>query len=897
MLLTVALAAADTFRAQSPAPIDVSVFSGMRWRAIGPFNGGRTLAPVGSPAAPHVFYVAVDDGGIWKTTDAGRSWAPVFDTQATGSIGAIAVAPDAPHTVYAGSWQRRTGGAGLYRSGNGGGSWTHLGLASAQRISKIVIAPGAAPQVFVAVASAATPDGTGVFKIEDGSARPSLVLGADGQFGAVDLEIDRRGTLLVAVLARLNTDDALSRPELHRSIDGGRSWQKVGQTLPVPAEATARLDVALTASGDVLALVQSASGAELHRSSDIGDTWRRIWTDANVRLDGSPIQLTADPRSAQVVYLAGHGLWRSVDGGVTFVRWGGAASDADGGQLWIHPTANGVALLASTEGAIVTLNDGETWSPSDNQPTAAYAGVVTDRAFPYRACAVRSGADVVCTSSRSGPDTGAVAPLRLRVDEAGSVAPDPTDPEVLFTGAVIRYDRRTGQSQMVSPPPEAVSDTGTRQVVFAPTDSRTLLFASRGVWKSTNGGQIWAAVGPSAPNDVHVAALSPSPVDGNTVWLASDTADLWVTRDSGLSWRRVSLPASVAVVTSLGASHFDPSGAYVAASTTEGGSVMYLTRNGGTTWTQLGRGMPPDARITTVREDPFRRGLLFAGTDHGPFMSFDDGTSWHELRLNLPFTTVTGIAIRDADVVIATRGRGLWILEDIAALRQMTADTQQADVFLLRPSTAWRARYSEAAPPVLSPTITSPAASVDGALLTYYLARPASEVLAIEIIETAVGEVVRRFSSDDPSSPLPRGAGLHRVPWDLRYSPLELREGAGRRVQQGPPVAPGTYQVRLTLGTRLQRQAVIVRMDPRVTASASDILAQSTTAKRVYDALRDLAQEPTLESGAFIAELSGLLGTIERADARPSPRLEAAVADAIRRARGGARSRTPPPGQ
>jgi hypothetical protein len=508
-----------------------------------------------------------------------------------------------------------------------------------------------------------------------------------------------------------------------------------------------------------------------------------------------------------------------------------------------------------------------------------------DTAFPYRVCGVDANDEGFCVSSRGNDAGGQASVEAIPIASPGQLVTDPQEPDLIYGGALSRYDRRTGQVQLIGP-----RDVGAdRTVVAFSADGRTMYAAGRGIWKSTNSGLDWTAIGASLPR---AAALAVSTLDSRLAWLAVRDGTVRRTHDGGATW---SAPTAVAAadgaIETIEASHFDPNSAYVAVSRSPSGARILRTRDAGATWQPLTTGLDDVSSVFVVREDPFRRGMLFAGTDHAIVMSFDDGETWQTWRSNLPASPVRDLLIRESAMIAATGGRGLWALDDIAPLRQLTPDIAKAPAFLFRPSPAWRLRGVAA----VSPPDTEH--TNDGAALFYWLGAEATGPASLEIIETATADVIRRF---DLAIGGGLSRGLHRVMWDLRYAPP-----TDAAVDRGPRVLPGTYQVRLTVGGRPLRQAVVVRMDPRLRVATADLAAQLTLARAVSRAIaaldqraRDLDAPQRAAADAAVEALRDVARRVQETDARPTPRLDAdaATAMALASAIGGASS-APSPSQ
>lgn len=870
-----AVVAVSTLAARQSPSIDAGLLRELSWRHIGPQRGGRVTAVAGTAAQPNVFYTGSAGGGVWRTTDAGQTWQPVFDDQPTGAIGALAVAPSDSNVIYAGTGAddadgRLVPGSGFYRSRDAGRTWRNTGLSDSSRIQRIAVAAQDAERLYVAVSGGAT---GGLYRSTNGGDSFERVLFVDDETGATDVDIDPTNPdVAYAVFERLHAPPAAS---VFRTSDGGRTWTRldVGHTA---AATNAPTRIALAIAPDnprrVLVAARIDGRLALIGSDDGGQTWA-VRTGANVV--AAPIADT-DPLDVAVtsdaIYVVAGITWQSRDGGATFASWYGAGLGGDD-HVWVNPLQPSVAIVAGNGGASVTVNGGATWSDPDGLRTSSFDRVSTDTAFPFRVCAASMSEPAGCVLSRSVADDKSSDWAAVGTSPSGSVATDPTDPDIVFTGALGRFDRRVGQVQNVTPP----LDTDDRidrhaPLAFSPAESRALYFASTRVWKSTTSGQAWTAISPRLTPEGAISVLAPSPIDARTLWAAGNDGSVHVTKDGGLTWNAAALPMST-IPLRIGAiepSHFDTSTAYVARVASSSAPDLLRTRDGGSTWTPIVTGVPAAATTYVVREDPFRRGLLFAGTDRGVLVSFDDGDRWQALTLNLPPVPVRDLATREADLVAATAGRGLWILDDVSPLRQITPDIARSNAFLFRPATAWRVRAGLASP-----------SSV--AALHYLIGPNQTGPVSLEIIESATGDVLRRFSSEpaaagtgvsDSTEPISRAFGLHRVIWDLQYAPIDGRSVA---------VLPGVYQVRLSVGNTTLRQAISIRMDPRVRTSTPDLAAQYKLARSIDDKRRELAavRPSTPAIDAARAALTAALGVVQQADARPTAATEALAADAI----------------
>jgi photosystem II stability/assembly factor-like uncharacterized protein len=980
VLIVFALGApAPGLRAQQPVTFDPALFQELHWRSIGPFRGGRTKAAAGIASEPSVFYVGAVDGGVWKTTDYGRTWAPIFDDQPTGSIGAIAVAPSDPTTLYVGSGEGLqrpdlSVGDGIYKSTNAGRTWTHLaGLRDGQQIPQIIVDPHSPNRLFVAVLG--HPYGPnaerGIFRSVDGGQTFDKVLYRDENTGGVDVAFDPTDANTVyAVLWEARQapweNGAFSGPGsgLFKSIDGGTTWRPIMKGLPTfAADGLGRIGITVAPASPqrLFATVDARVRGGLYRSDDAGETWFLVNADPRVTNRESDFaEVKVDPKNSEIVYTASVVAWKSTDGGKSFSGWRGAPGGDDYQRLWINPDNRDIILLAGDQGAIITVNAGRTWSSWYNQPTAQVYHVSADNAFPYRVCGGQQDSGSACVASR-GPD-GQITVREwhpVGAEEYGYVASDPNDPDIVYGGKLTKYDRRTGQVQDVKPPADQnFRVLRTAPVLFSPLDSRTLLFASNTLWKTSNGGQTWTSISPdlsretwTVPANVGVYratpaaqptrrgviyTVAPSPVDARVLWAGTDDGAIHLTRDAGRTWAEVTPSQLVpwAKVSLIEASHFDTNTAYAAINTLRLDDVrphIYRTRDGGVTWTEITHGLPDGGIVNAVREDPLRRGLLFAGSEQAVYVSFDDGERWQSLRLNMPATSIRDLIIKDDDLVVATHGRGFWILDDMTPLRQVTTDIAKASAYLFRPPVAWRVRWNTNTDTPLPPDEPAAPNPPDGVTISYLLGSGVRGPVVLEIFDMASGETLRRYSSADPDDPpvpdanipdywirpsqrLTTSPGLHRFVWDVRFAPPRVESfdypiaavvRNTPKTPQGLWVLPGTYQVRLTVDGRSYRQAIVVKMDPRVKTTIADLATQFRLSRGLDDAIRQLATAradlKAIATGATgdraarlrtaaaaldqaFTPLPALFDTLQGADARPTAAAEAAATSAIARA-------------
>ncbi len=869
-------AAADT---ASAPPLDAR-FQDLTWRNVGPFRGGRALAVTGSPTEPNTFYFGAAAGGVWKTTDAGANWKPIFDSQPVSSIGAVAVAPSDPKVIYVGSGEGAlrgniTWGNGVYRSGDGGKTWTHVGLEDTRQIGALIIDPKNPDHVLVAaLGHAFGPNAErGVFRTTDGGRTWKKVLYRDENTGAVDITYDPTDPKIVyAALWQVRRQPwgfASGGPGsgLFRSTDGGETWTELkGHGLPTGI--LGRIDVSVSAANPkrIFAMVEARDGG-LYRSDDGGTNWSLVSDDGRIRQRAWYFSKTyADPKSPDTVYVLNTGMLRSTDGGKTFNLV--SATHGDHHALWIDPTDPKRLINANDGGASISLDGGDTWSSQDNQPTAQFYHVAVDNRFPYWLYGAQQDNTNLAVASAS--DEGVIGPRSWYMaggGESGFVVPDPRDPEIIYSDAenqIGRFNHRTQQTQDISVYP--VDNSGhpaselthrfnwTAPLMLSPHDPDVLYAAAEAVFRSNDHGMSWTAIsGDLTRNDKSkqtpsggpltkditsveyydtIFALAESPLKKGLLWAGTDDGLVHLTTDGGGHWTNVSpkdLP-EWGTVSMIDPSAHDAARAYVAVDRHKLDDIAphaWKTGDGGKTWTSISAGLPSGAVVHAVREDPVRPGLLFAGTELGVFVSFDDGAHWQSLQRNLPPSPVHDLLVKGDDLVVATHGRSFWILDNITPLRQAEA-TQTADVALLKPQTALRLHYPDAVDS-RHPVGQNPPA---GAMIDYVLkAAPTSE-LTIDILD-AQGHPMRHLSSTKtskviqppewpdqivPSDLISARAGMNRLVWDLRMDDPVQIPGAfySGSAPRGPLVPPGTYQVKLSVGGITRTQPLQVTADPRV---------------------------------------------------------------------------------
>ena len=873
-----------------------TLYQEMRWRMIGPFRGGRTRAATGVPDQPNVFYMGQVNGGVWKSDDYGRTWNPIFDGQGTQSIGAIAVAPSDPNIVYVASGEGLqrpdlSVGDGIYRSTDAGRTWTHLGLRDGQQIPALAIDPRDRNRLFAAVLG--HPYGPnqerGLYGSTDGGQSWQKVLHGDADTGASDVEIDPSNPDVVyACLWRARQAPWEDGNEyggagggIFKSTDGGSTWTRLAAGLPEDM-VQAYVAIAPSSTRRLYSSLATTQGTALYRSDDAGEHWYRATTDPRpaVRIGGGDLAVPkVDPKNPDVVYVTSTVTWRSADGGKSWTGFRGAPGGDDYQNIWINPNHPDVILLVSDQGAIVTVNGGNSWSSWYNQPTAQFYHVIADDQFPYRVYGGQQESGSAGISSRGNDGLITFREWHpVGVIEYGYVAPDPLHPDIVYgagRGEVSRFSWTTGQVQNVTPIPVRSGKyrtDRTEPIMFSPVDPHILYYAANVLFKTTDGGQSWRTVSPDltrpqpgipaslgdlAAHDPNAAkirgaiyALGPSFKDVNTLWAGTDDGLIWLTRDGGGNWQNITPPELIpwSKVAQIVASRFDERTAYASVSRFRINDLhpyIYRTRDGGKTWQKITDGLPDAGSVDTVREDPVRKGLLFAGTENAVWVSFDDGDHWQSLQLNLPHTAMRDLWIHDDDLIVATHGRSFWVLDDIAPLRQITEAVADSAAWLFKLDPVYRVRRSTNTDTPLPPDEPAGTNPPDGAIIDYCLKAPAQGPVTLEIVDHA-GQVVRRFSSADrpepadphlsiplywlrPPQTLSAAAGMHRFVWDLHYTapdvlrheyPIAAVPHDTPREPQGP-LAWGDYQVRLTVDGQTFSQPLLLKADPRLQLPAA----------------------------------------------------------------------------
>lgn len=888
-----------------PITYDPALYRAMQWRLIGPFRGGRVTAVAGVAGQPLTFYFGATGGGVWRTDDGGLSWRNISDGYfKTGSIGAIAVADSDPNVIYVGTGEscprgNVSHGDGVYKSTDGGRTWTNVGLRDTRHIARIRIHPQNPDLVYVAALGHIFGPNSerGVFRSKDGGKTWEKVLFVDDKTGAIDLSMDPTNPRILYAafwqVVRQPWTLVSGGPGsgLYKTTDGGDTWTKL--TTGLPQGIKGRIGVAVSPANPdrVWALIEAEDGG-VYRSDDGGRRWRVMNKERKLRQRAwYYTHIYADPKDADTVYVLNTAFYKSIDGGRTFditIR----VPHGDNHDLWINPNNPQIMINSNDGGANVSFNGGQTWSPQSNQPTAQFYRVTTDTRFPYHVYGAQQDNTTVAIASRT-TGQGIDRPDWYPVGggESGHIAVDPRDPNIVYAGSygglITRYDHRTRQQRNITAWPqtmvgEAAKDMKYRfqwnaPILISPHDPRVIYHAAQVLLKSTDEGQSWQEISPDLTrNDKSkqdysggpitrdntgvevygtIFALAESPRQAGIIWAGTDDGLVWVTRNGGKNWENVTpreLP-EWGTVNAIDASPHDPATAYIAVHRyrlDDYRPYIFKTNDYGKTWTKITSGIPENDFVRVVREDPARRGLLYAGTETGVYVSFNDGQTWQSLQLNLPVVPIHDLAIKDNDLIAATHGRSFWILDDLTPLHQLS-EAAQADVYLFKPRDAYRMDGGSASLPNMGQN------PPNGVVVYYsFKEKPRGEV-KLEVLDSR-GAVIRTFSSQAPAEAgppgvppefaeffgagpqpmrLPAEAGMNRFVWNMRYpDPTRVPGAILWGNIQGPKAVPGTYQIRLTAEGKTLTQSFEIKKNPLLTTTAEDFQKQFDLLIRIRDA-------------------------------------------------------------
>lgn len=884
-----------------------SLYSAMKWRSIGPYRGGRVTAVAGVASLPFTYYFGATGGGVWKTEDGGLNWKNVSDGYFnTGSVGAIAVSSWDPNVVYVGMGETPmrgnvSYGDGVYKSTDSGKTWTHIGLKDTSQISRIRIHPRNPDLVYLAALGHVygPNEQRGVFRSKDGGKTWEKVLYRDDKSGAVDMILDPNNPRIIfaALWEFYRTPYSLSSggpgSGLFKSTDGGDTWIETSRNKGLPKGLLGKIGIAVSpAKPDRLWAIIEAEDGGVFRSDDGGESWIKVNGERRLRQRAFYYtRIYADPGDADTVCVLNTGFYRSTDGGRTYstIR----VPHGDNHDLWIDPKNPKRMINSNDGGANVSYNGGESWTAQDNQPTAQFYHVITDNHFPYRVYGAQQDNTTVRILSRTSswgidkPDWHPVGG-----GESGHIASRHDNPDIVYAGSygglITRWDHKTQQTRMITPWPENPMGGGaadlkyrfqwTAPILVSRFDSNVLYHAAQVLFKTTNEGQSWQVISPDLTrNDKSKQQPSGGPItkdntsveyyctifslaesyhDPNILWAGSDDGLVHITKDGGKTWANIT-PKEMpewSLISMIETSTFDPGTAYIAVDQHElddFGPYIYKTEDFGKSWKMITRGIPANTFVRVVREDPRRRGLLYAGTETGVFVSFDDGSNWQSLQLNLPVVPIHDMVVKEDDLVVATHGRAFWILDDLTPLHQINEEVAHSEVYLYKPRDAYRMGGGSFPVPNMGQNPPS------GSVIYYYLKEKPEQELILEFLD-AQGNLIQKFSStekkDQPSRqrrfPMDRDQqvtaekGMNRFVWNMRYPDAERVPGAilWAGTLAGPVSVPGSYQVRVTVGEKSVIQSWQWEKDPRLETTQEEFQEQFNFLIKIRDKMTQVNQ-------------------------------------------------------
>ena len=917
----------------SSGTVDPGLFQSLQWRLVGPFRGGRVVAVAGHPTDKATFYFGAVGGGIWKTTDAGVYWENISDGfLKTSAVGALAVSESDPNVIYAGMGETSirgnvSHGEGVYKSTDGGKTWKNVGLTDTRHISTVRIHPKNPDVVYVAALGHiwGTNEERGVFRSTDGGQSWTKVLYKSDKAGAIDLTMDPNNPrILVAAMwdaqryphsLRSGGDDS----GIWRSNDGGDTWEEITRNPGLPKGVLGKIGVAISPakSGRIWALVEAEDGA-LFRSDDGGDTWQMVSDNGDLRRRAwYYMHIFADPSDADTVWILNLQCWKSIDGGKTFSAI--PTPHGDNQDLWIDPTDSNRMIEGNDGGANVSLNGGETWSSIYNQPTAQFYHVIADNQHPYKIYGSQQDNTAFALPSQSG--NGAITlqeGMQPGGGESGYIAIRPDNPNIVYGGAIgsgagngrlIRYNHETFEERVINVWPE-VTGMGrgaealkyrfqwTFPIELSPFDPNTLYVTSNHVHKSTDEGFTWEVISPDLTrNDPSklgpsggpitkdntgaeayctIFAFLESPHEQGVFWAGSDDGLIHISKDGGQNWQNVT-PSELpewSLISVIEVSPHDPATAYVAATRYKHDDpkpYLLKTNDYGQSWQTITNGLPQDDFTRTIREDRKKRGLLYAGTETGVYISFDDGANWQPFQLNLPVTPIHDLYMKNNDLIAATHGRSFWILDDVTPLRQMDDEVAGKSAYLFKPGAARRfrnlGRLNQGAENqkiygrISGMLITSYQKKDEtgetqyefldagknppaGVVIHYYLKDAPEGDVTLTILDKDDNEIKTFTSAATDGRRLTKKAGANRFVWDMRYPDAKGLEGAvaprGQDNLVGPVAVPGKYKAKLTVNGETMTQEFKIKKDKRVDASKQDLRDQFDLLIKVRDKLSEL---------------------------------------------------------
>ena len=885
--------------AQATMSYGDSLYSALEYRPIGPFRGGRSAAVTGVPGKPLLYYFGATGGGVWRTSDGGQTWENISDGFFGGSIGAVAVSEWDPNVIYVGGGEKTlrgnvSHGYGMWKSVDAGKTWRQIGLENSHHISRVRIHPKNPDLVYAAVMghTFGPNEQRGVYRSEDGGATWERILFANRDAGAVDLIMDPTNPrILYASTWRVrrtpySLESGGEGSALWKSTDGGDTWTELtNQDNGLPEGTLGIIGVTVSPADPerVWAIVEAEDGG-VFRSEDGGESWQQTSDDRNLRQRAwYYTRLYADSQDADVLYVLNVQFWKSTDGGETFESI--ETPHGDHHDLWIAPNDPERMVIGDDGGAQVTFDGGENWSTYYNQPTAQFYRVSVDDHFPYRVYGGQQDNSTVRILSRtSGSSIGERAWEPSAGGESGWLAPDPKNNDIVYGGSyggyLTRLDHETGEERVVNVWPENPMGQAAKAlkirfqwnfpILFSRYDSTKLYAAGNELFVSTDEGQSWTSISPDLTrNDTTKMGSSGGPItkdntsveyygtiftvaesahEEGTIWTGSDDGMIHLTRDGGETWTDVtpsdSLLPEFIQINAIDAHPTEPGGLYVAATMYKWDDFkpyLYKTTDYGATWTKITDGIDEEHFTRAIRADPEREGLLYAGTESGMYVSFDDGASWQPFNLNLPVVPITDLAVKDNDLVVATQGRSFWILDDLTPLHQLNEEIAEADVHLFTPRPTYRMEGGR-----IEDSKTEGQNPPNGVMLYYYLAQqPDSADVALKILEED-GTPIQTFTpeAEEGDEALPSEAGMNRFTWDLRYADAEefdnlILWGGGL---SGPKAVPGSYQARLVVGEDSVTVPFEIQQDPRSDVPLADLQAQFDFLKDVRDKLTETHQ-------------------------------------------------------